>query len=262
MKNISELNAPKIKGVFTDIDDTVTLDGKLYAEGFNALWELKKQGFIVIPITGRPAGWCDHIARFWPVDGVVGENGAFYFRVDNQNFIRRFVLDDKTRNENRLKLEKASNEALVKWPFLKLASDQLYRECDLAIDYCEDVKEPLSEQTIKDMMDFFINKGAEAKLSSIHINTWFGKYDKLGACKLILKECFDIDLDKEKENFIYSGDSPNDEPMFEYFPNSVGVANVSKFVKHFTHLPKYITNHEGSYGFAEMVEKICSLKKQ
>ena len=71
-----------IRGVLTDIDDTLTTHGRLTAQAYAALERLRAAGRRVIPITGRPAGWCDHIARMWPVDAVVGENGAFYMRYD------------------------------------------------------------------------------------------------------------------------------------------------------------------------------------
>src|SRR5690242_21950802 len=67
-----------IRGVLTDIDETVSTEGHLTAEAYAAMEALKKAGLLVIPVTGRPAGWCDLIARFWPVDAVVGENGAFW----------------------------------------------------------------------------------------------------------------------------------------------------------------------------------------
>ena len=73
-----------IRGVFADIDDTITTDGKLTADAYGAMEQLQASGLLVVPITGRSAGWCDHIARMWPVDGVVGENGAFYFRYDRE----------------------------------------------------------------------------------------------------------------------------------------------------------------------------------
>jgi hydroxymethylpyrimidine pyrophosphatase-like HAD family hydrolase len=62
----------RIRGVLTDIDDTLTSDGQLTADAYGALERLKAAGLIVVPVTGRPAGWCDHIARMWPVDAVVG----------------------------------------------------------------------------------------------------------------------------------------------------------------------------------------------
>src|SRR5476649_1903813 len=83
------LDCPKttlaaIKGVLTDIDETVSTDGQLTAEAYGALAALKQAGLLVIPVTGRPAGWCDMIARFWPVDAVVGENGAFWMWHDRK----------------------------------------------------------------------------------------------------------------------------------------------------------------------------------
>ena len=59
--------------VLTDIDDTLTTDGRLSAAAYAALERLSLAGLAVVPITGRPAGWCDMIARFWPVAGVVGD---------------------------------------------------------------------------------------------------------------------------------------------------------------------------------------------
>jgi HAD superfamily hydrolase (TIGR01484 family) len=73
-----------IRYVLTDIDDTLTLHGLLPAAALTAMERLRDAGMAVIPITGRPAGWCDHIARMWPVAAVVGENGAFYFHYDRE----------------------------------------------------------------------------------------------------------------------------------------------------------------------------------
>ena len=72
-----------IRGVLTDIDETLSTHGRLTADAYAAMENLRAAGKLVIPITGRPAGWCDHIARMWPVDAVVGENGAFYMRHDD-----------------------------------------------------------------------------------------------------------------------------------------------------------------------------------
>ena len=55
----------KIRFVLTDIDDTLTEKGRLPAASYLALERLQQFGIKVIPITGRPAGWCDHIARMW-----------------------------------------------------------------------------------------------------------------------------------------------------------------------------------------------------
>src|SRR5215470_11137470 len=130
-----------VRGVLVDIDDTLTTDGRLTAEAYIALERLSQASFLVVPITGRPAGWCDHIARMWPVDAVVGENGAFYFRYDAvaHKLEKRFLVPADERAANRRRLEAVRDRILAAVPGAALASDQLYREADLAIDFCEDV---------------------------------------------------------------------------------------------------------------------------
>ena len=138
-----------IRGVFTDIDDTLTNDGRLTAKAYDAMERLQKVGVAVVPITGRPAGWCDHIARMWPVDGVVGENGAFYFRYDrtNKRMDRRYVDPDDVRDEKRWRLKELAEQIVQAVPGSAISADQLYRETDLAVDFCEDVP-PLSAESI------------------------------------------------------------------------------------------------------------------
>lgn len=61
-----------------------------------------------------------------------------------------------------------------------------------------------------------------------------------------------MDGRKAEEKFLFIGDSPNDEPMFEAFSLSVGVANIKRFFTKIEFLPKYITLVSGGLGFAEM----------
>ena len=250
-----------LKGVLFDLDDTFTTRGKIPACSFTALWDLRNAGLTVIAVTGRPAGWCDHIARMWPVDGVVGENGAFYFWFNGkeEKLEKRFLDTDSVRAEKRQRLIAIRDEILAAVPGSALASDQLYRETDLAIDYCEDVP-PLGPEAVKTICQIFKANGATCKVSSIHVNGWFGKYDKLGMAKRFLQERFGLDLDAEKASFAYCGDSPNDEPMFEYFPVSVAVKNVLRFVDQMQTLPAYITSSEGGEGFAEFVGHILKYR--
>ena len=167
--------ARNLVGVFTDIDDTVTTDGRLPAAAYDALERLHDAGLAVVPITGRPAGWCDMVARFWPVSGRGGENGAFYFRYDHKarKMIRHFAASPAERAGNRRKLEALAERILKEVPGAAIASDQLYREADLAIDFREDV-EPLPPEAIDRIVALFPEAGAVAKVSSIHVNGWFG----------------------------------------------------------------------------------------
>ncbi len=243
-----------IKYVLTDIDDTLTNNGRLPAVAFTAMERLTMAGIKTIPITGRPAGWCDHIARMWPVDGLVGENGAFYFRYDDslKKIQRRYFKSDEQRIADRKRLEKLKAEILLKIPGCRVSVDQAYREADLAIDFCEDI-ERLPDHDIDKIVSLFENAGAQAKVSSIHVNGWFGDYDKLTMTGTMFEEVYGHRLEEVKDQVIFSGDSPNDVLMFAYFPNSVGVANVVQFEGKMDHYPAWITKKEGGYGFAEMV---------
>jgi len=251
-----------IRYVLSDIDDTLTLNGRLPAAVFTAMERLKQANICTIPITGRPAGWCDHIARMWPVDGLVGENGAFYFRYDDRRrkMQRRYFKSEKQRNADRQKLEKLKIEILKKIPGCRVSADQAYREADLAIDYCEDIP-PLPMEDVDRIVRLFEAAGARAKISSIHVNGWFGEYDKLTMTRMLFEEIFDVNLENAIEKIIFIGDSPNDVPMFRFFPHSVGVANILRFREKIAHKPAWVTQKEGGYGFAEMVDQLVSKTK-
>lgn len=254
IKTLTNDIAKNIMGVFFDIDDTFTSRGKILPEAFNALWSLRENGLKTVPITGRPAGWCDHIARMWPVDGVVGENGAFYFWMDDteQKLKKRFLDSESIRAENKKRLIQVKEDILTTVPGTALASDQLYREADLAIDFCEDVP-ALNSQDIEKICRIFKKHGATCKVSSIHVNGWFGAYDKLKMTKIFVKERWGLDLAQNKKKFIFCGDSPNDEPMFQYFPYAVGVKNVLNFADQLQNPPAYMASLNGGEGFAEIV---------
>lgn len=245
----------RLHGVFCDIDDTLTWEGKLVPEAFLALDVLRRAGLKVIPVTGRPGGWVDQIARLWPVDGVVGENGGLWFYLESGKMVRRFVQDEPTRRANRERLADLAQRILHKVPRAALASDQVYRELDIAIDFREDVG-PLSEDDIDTIVAEFRAAGATSKVSSIHVNGWYGTFDKLAGCRAFLAERWGVDLDSQREHWLYVGDSPNDEPMFAFFPVSVGVANVKTFLPRMQHHPAYVTDGVGGHGFAELARHI------
>jgi HAD superfamily hydrolase (TIGR01484 family) len=253
LNHIPPNNCRAIRFVLTDIDDTLTTNGRLPACAFAAMEHLQQADFAVIPITGRPAGWCDHIARMWPVAGVVGENGAFYFHYDDdmRRMRRRFFKSADQRQKDRERLAKLLTDILSAVTGAAVSADQGYREADLAIDFCEDVQ-PLPPEQIARIVALFQQAGAQAKVSSIHVNGWFGNYDKLSMSRLFFEEVLSLDLEKIKDQVIYIGDSPNDEPMFAFFPNAVGVANIKNFENTLKHPPTWITTQAGGQGFAEM----------
>jgi HAD superfamily hydrolase (TIGR01484 family) len=255
MKALAELDARGVRAVLVDIDGTLTTAGKLTGAAYAALERLHAAGKIVVPVTGRPAGWCDHIARMWPVDAVVGENGAFYFFFLEGRLHKRFVDDAPTRARKRARLEDIARKILAAVPGCALASDQPYREADLAIDYCEDVP-PLALDAAERIAGLMRGAGLNAKISSIHVNGWFGGYDKLSTSRILFDERFGLDLDRSNREFVFVGDSQNDAPMFAFFQNSVGVANVRRFEGRLDAPPEYVTGAASGAGFVELAEHL------
>jgi HAD superfamily hydrolase (TIGR01484 family) len=266
MKNIESITPAecgRIRGILFDIDDTFTHEGKMVPAAFQALWDLHEAGLITVPLTGRPAGWCDHFARMWPVDGVVGENGAFYYYYDHKagKLRHRYIFTPEQIAHKRGELEAIKKEVLRRVPAARVSADQPFRLFDLAIDFREDVS-PLSEAEIDEICRIFAEHHASYKISSIHVNGWFGDYNKLSTARLFLEERFSMKWQDAAGSMLFAGDSPNDEPMFEALELTVGVANVKHFSHKMKYLPKYVTGSSGGHGFAEMARIILDKRKQ
>src|SRR5205807_4036658 len=206
MKPLAELDARGVKALLFDIDDTLTTEGKLTAQAYDALERLRRAGKITVPVTGRPAGWCDHIARMWPVDAVVGENGAFYFFYAGGRLQRRFQDDAETRREKRARLDAIARRILAAVPGCALAADQDYRETDLAIDYGEDVV-PLPLVAAERIASLMREAGLNAKLSAVPAHGWVCDYEQLGSGWGLFAERFAMDFAQSKPEVVFAGDS-------------------------------------------------------
>jgi HAD superfamily hydrolase (TIGR01484 family) len=245
--------------LLTDIDDTLTDEGHLRAPAYQALWQLHEAGVQVVPVTGRPAGWCEMIARQWPVAGVIGENGAFYFRLKNSSMFRHYFYDVEIGKKNHQRLEKIREEVLSTIPGSAVASDQFCRLFDLAIDFCEDVP-ALSPAAVQKIVAVFQKHGAQAKVSSIHVNGWFGDYDKKTMAFEFLKREVQLSPAQALTVVGFAGDSPNDEPMFQAFPHSFAVANIKRFWDQLRHQPRYVADSAGGQGFTQIAQRICEIR--
>lgn len=265
IKPLSEVPAAQLQrvmGVFTDVDDTFTTRGRVTSEAMAALESLIESGIRVVPVTGGPAGWCDHIARSWGVDAVIGEGGAFYFHLDaaTGKLLKRFWHDDETRTEKRQMLKAARDSLLAEFPGITLSSDQPYRELDLAIELrsARGVKLPMNIRD--DVIAILKRRGMTAKMSSIHINAYFGEYDKLEMAKVMTRELWAQDLEAARDEWLFIGDSTNDAAMFNFFPVSIGVANVHEVLGQLESPPKYVTQKEGGAGFAEVARALLAAR--
>ena len=246
----------KIVGVFTDIDDTLTTSGVITNDALEALHMLKESGLIVTPITGRPVGWSMPFVSKWPVNAIVAENGAVALLLNPQtNQVQKIYQQNlATRQRNFARMQRIAQRVLQEIPGTVMAKDSPGRETDIAFDHSE--FHHLSPQQIQQVIQLLQQEGMTATVSSIHINAWFGDHNKWHGAQWILKELIGRDLKKELDQWVYVGDSTNDQVMFEHFTHSVGVANIKRFEKELKHLPKYMTEQERGAGFAEVAQAL------
>ena len=243
----------KIVGVFTDIDDTLTTKGAITPDALQALHHLKTHGLMVIPITGRSVGWSIPFAATWPVNAMVAENGAVALLHDAmQNQVNKIYQQDlATRTHNFQEMQRIVKRVLKEIPGTVMSQDSHGRETDIAFDHSE--FHHLTQERIQQAVALLKAEGMTATVSSIHINAWFGDHNKWHGAQWILKELTGRDLKQELDQWVYVGDSTNDQVMFEHFTHSVGVANIRNFEKELKHLPDYVAQQERGAGFAEVV---------
>lgn len=267
-----------ITGVLTDIDDTLTTNGAITADALAALADLKAAGLPVIAVTGRPVGWSEPFALAWPLDAIVTENGAVaLFRETDlektdikyknglqpneyarKQLLKKYQQSEPDRQENFARMQRVAARVLRDVPGAQLAQDSASRETDIAIDHSEFTH--LRPEQIAEVLRIMRSEGMAASVSSIHINGWFGTHNKLQGARWAVRELLGRDLDAESSQWVFIGDSTNDELMFEALPNSIGVANVRRFEAQLTHLPRYITQAERGAGFAEVARALLAAR--
>ncbi len=266
------LDRRRLIGIFTDIDDTLTTQGTITQDALQALGALKAAGLHVIPITGRPIGWCEPFVQGnleaggtpWPVDAIVAENGSTAFSLSQispqsssdmrEQLSKLYQQDAATRIANFSRMQEVAMRVLREVPGTRLSQDSPGRETDMAIDHSEFAS--LSADDIARVVAVMRRAGMNATVSSIHINGWFGTHNKLEGARWIVRQLWGRDLDAEMDRWVYVGDSTNDQQMFQHFRNSVGVANICRFETELIHLPRYITPSERGAGFAEVASAI------
>ena len=118
--------------------------------------------------------------------------------------------------------------------------------------------QPLPTEAVDRIVAVMRAAGATAKVSSIHVNGWFGDWDKLAMTRRLFAEAYGMELDRQRETAAFIGDSPNDAPMFGFFPNAVAVANIRPFLDRIEAKPAYVTEAAGGAGFVEFADMLLS----
>ena len=247
-----------IQWVLTDVDDTLTWQGKLPPETLLALNALKQHGIKVIAVTGACAGWCDHIAQLWPVDAVLGENGAFTMEKSDRGIrLSSTVPLDEMRAQQTV-LKQKIGQLLTHYSEIELTLDQAYRLCEVAIDIGQN-RPPLKPELVEQIVAHIHQLGAHATASSIHINAWYGEHSKRQSSFAFLRSK-GLSEQEILETCCYVGDSLNDQQMFETLPHSVGVKNIEHHWQQLQHRPSIVMTQPGGYGFAEFSQQLLTLK--
>jgi len=241
----------QIRFVLSDVDDTLTDGPRLPAAAYLAVERLQNAGITVIPVTAAPAGWCDLMARMWPVGAVIGENGGLCFRHDRATSLieRHYWAGPAERAAGGARLAGLGAQIATALPGAEVAHDQRYREATLAFRN-RDAAE--AEQILARLRA----AGARATVNSIWVIGWFGDFDKLAMTRRMLAELFATDIERDAEHCLYIGDSLNDAPMFGFFPHSVGVATVRQYADRMPTLPRWITRGAGGAGFVEIADAL------
>ncbi|AOY97223.1 HAD family hydrolase [Cupriavidus sp. USMAA2-4] len=240
-----------VRYVLTDMDDTLTFHGRLAAATYGALERLQAAGIRVIPVTAAPAGWCDQMARMWPVDAVIGENGGLCFaRGPDGDLVRHYWLEAAQRQAADAALDSVRRRALAALPQARVASDQPFRQTGLAF------ARPADADQVARLRGFFAEAGADSTVNSLWVLGWLGGYDKLAMARRSLGLLYGVDLDAVRTQVMYVGDSTNDAPMFSFFAHTVGVSTVVDYLDTLPVPPRWITRGPGGAGFVEAAEAV------
>lgn len=250
---IARLRGP-VRALFTDLDGTMTSDGRLHRETFDTLDELFTKGMPVVLVTGRSSGWGHALASLLPFAAVITENGGVSFLPKAGGFRKLYGVPESELGHWQQRMQAATRYVQSEVPTAHLSADSQYRELDLAIDWNED--RHLSEQTADRVVELLQEQGLTASRSSVHVNYAPPGVDKLTAATRVASELFG---GWPLEDFVFVGDSLNDAPMFGGFAKSVGVANVQGRWSELSHKPKYVTDAPEGAGFCELVAHLLTL---
>lgn len=247
-----------VRGLMTDIDDTLTRDGAIEPVALQALHDLAAAGVPVVAVTGRPAGWSEPFAMAWPVRAIVAENGAVALLRQGSRLEMRFAQDAATRAHNAQRLRAVASQVLRQVPGAQLARDSAGRLTDIAVDHSEFTQLPPG--AVAQVVALMRAAGMTATVSSIHVNGWFGEHDKFSGAAWMARELFGEDLSQTLPRWAYVGDSTNDQVMFARFVHSVGVANLMRFAAELHTWPAWITPGERGEGFAQVAQTLLAAR--
>ncbi len=256
--------------LFFDVDDTLTWKGRLPPEAIAALHDAHDAGISLVAVTGRSLAWAEMLLRLFPLDAAIGETGAacLYWRKSGETETGSSIgvlhaePDANVRRDNQRRRDAAADAVFAAVPRARFALDNMGRVYDTAFDLVEDGP-ALAPEEATEIRSILADHGLVVAQSSVHINAWFGDFDKASMVSRYLEEVCQTSLAAAAPSLVYVGDSTNDGPMFARSPLSVGVNNVTPHLEALDRVgqrPKFLVAGDGGAGFAEVVSALRRAK--
>ena len=251
------LHSTGLRGVFSDIDDTLTHEGVVDLEAYAALARARAAGLRVVLVTGRPAGWAEVLASLWPVDAAIAENGGIaYLRRDRR--LERIYFAPGEPTDDARRLTALADEVVRAFPFARRSEDTGLRITDVAFDIGE--TQHLAAAEIDALTARCRELGARTLVSSVHAHACFHTADKAQMSARVAGMLWGESPDEVAAHYAFVGDSPNDQAAFTFFTASIGVANVTRYAADLRPPPRYVTPSPNGRGFAEAIDAILATR--
>jgi HAD superfamily hydrolase (TIGR01484 family) len=251
--------ASGLVGLLFDLDDTVLSHGLLTRDAYDALWNLKGAGLSLVAVTGRPCGWGEVIARQWPIDGVVAENGAVHIVRDGHGVTISFADAPEAVATRFARLDALATEVAASVPEAVPTDDTRARRTDIAWDIGERQRAP--REVIARIVSLAERAGARTTQSSVHLHASFERDDKASGVVRFVSARFGVEASRALVRFAFVGDSTNDASCFAAFKTTFGVANVAAYVRALSVPPRYVASKERGEGFAEIAAALLALRR-
>ncbi|MDJ0773605.1 MAG: HAD family hydrolase [Mastigocoleus sp. MO_167.B18] len=243
----------KISLVATDMDGTLTRKGRFTTTLLQALEHLAGRGIKVLILTGRSAGWVSGLASYLPIVGAVAENGGLFYPANSEDVLKLTSINDY--NEHRQALATAFSKLQTQFPRIQESSDNRFRLTDWTFDVAD-----LTTQELTTLDNLCQDMGWGFTYSSVQCHIKPLGQEKAKALLQVLKQFFP---EYQTEQVVTVGDSPNDESLFnkDYFPVSVGVANVLEYSQQLKYQPAYVTSAYEGEGFCELADLLLKVSQ-
>ncbi|HDU5632733.1 TPA: HAD-IIB family hydrolase [Klebsiella variicola subsp. variicola] len=254
--NVTNEDLQNIRFVLTDMDETLTYKGRLQARTYQSLEMLQHAGIKVIPVTAASAGWADQMARMWPVDWVIAENGGLFLTRNNiEHGINRYFWHEDKYLLNREKISHILLKIRQKYPWVEVSDDQDFRLTSIAF------KLPKNHEQTRQLIDELAENKCSYTINNLWVLGWLGGYDKLVMSRKVLKHFYALEESDEQASVFYSGDSLNDAPMFSYYSKTLGMNTINDIAQVIPSLPRWISQFPGGEGFVDGANRILNAKR-